>query len=258
VFSRELYFAPINPSPRRSAGRSLQGFAPDFFDLIIVDECHRGSAKEDFNWREILEYFQPAYQLGMTATPLRDENRDTYLYFGNPIYTYSSGRASTTASSRPTASSDCDAVGRSGLASSTEDLDRYGRRIPDEVYGTPDFERKSPCSNGLNDREAPHRFPEKDGRFAKTIVFCVDQEHASEMRAALNNLNADIVGQASSPAIPAASRRRTNTGRDDRSPAGGTPALHGYPITSAASPPTKATSAAATCSGFRTSRRARP
>ena len=54
-----------------------------------MDECHRGSAKEDSNWREILEYFQPAYQLGMTATPLRDENRDTYLYFGNPIYTYS-------------------------------------------------------------------------------------------------------------------------------------------------------------------------
>ena len=54
-----------------------------------MDECHRGSAREDSNWREILEYFKPAYQLGMTATPLRAENRDTYLYFGNPIYTYS-------------------------------------------------------------------------------------------------------------------------------------------------------------------------
>ena len=58
-------------------------------NLIIVDECHRESAKDDSNWREILEYFQPAYQLGMTATPLRTENRDTCLYFGNPIYTYS-------------------------------------------------------------------------------------------------------------------------------------------------------------------------
>ena len=64
-------------------------FPRDFFDLVIVDECHRGSSREESNWREILEWFQPAYQLGMTATPLRDENRDTYLYFGNPVYTYS-------------------------------------------------------------------------------------------------------------------------------------------------------------------------
>jgi type I restriction enzyme R subunit len=64
-------------------------FPPDFFDLIIVDECHRGSAREESNWREILEYFSPAVQLGMTATPLRDDNKDTYRYFGNPIYNYS-------------------------------------------------------------------------------------------------------------------------------------------------------------------------
>ena len=63
--------------------------APDFFDLIIVDECHRGSARDESNWREILDYFEPAFQLGMTATPLRQDNADTYRYFGNPIYTYS-------------------------------------------------------------------------------------------------------------------------------------------------------------------------
>src|SRR6266576_1059626 len=64
-------------------------FPRDFFDLIIVDECHRGSARDESNWREILEYFEPAFQLGMTATPLREENRDTYIYFGNPLCTYS-------------------------------------------------------------------------------------------------------------------------------------------------------------------------
>jgi type I restriction enzyme R subunit len=64
-------------------------YAPDFFDLIVVDECHRDSARDESNWREILEYFEPAFQLGMTATPLRDDNRDTYAYFGEPIYTYS-------------------------------------------------------------------------------------------------------------------------------------------------------------------------
>ncbi len=78
------------PSPRtRAAPASTASIAPDFFDLIIVDECHRGSARDESNWREILEYFEPAYQLGMTATPLREDNRDTYRYFGNPIYTYS-------------------------------------------------------------------------------------------------------------------------------------------------------------------------
>ena len=90
VFSRELYFATYQSIAKDERRPGLyKEFAPDFFDLIIVDECHRGSAKEDSSWREILEYFEPAYQLGMTATPLRDENRDTYLYFGNPLYTYS-------------------------------------------------------------------------------------------------------------------------------------------------------------------------
>jgi hypothetical protein len=91
VQSRELYFATYQSIAKDENRRPglYKEFAPDFFDLIIVDECHRGSAKEDSNWRDILEYFKPAYQLGMTATPLRDDNRDTYLYFGNPIYTYS-------------------------------------------------------------------------------------------------------------------------------------------------------------------------
>jgi mannose-6-phosphate isomerase-like protein (cupin superfamily) len=90
VHSRELYFATYQSIAKDERRPGLyKEFAPDFFDLIIVDECHRGSAKEDSNWREILEYFAPAYQIGMTATPLRQDNRDTYLYFGNPIYTYS-------------------------------------------------------------------------------------------------------------------------------------------------------------------------
>jgi hypothetical protein len=66
----------------------FRAFPPDFFDLVIVDECHRGSARDESSWRAILQYFEPAFQLGMTATPLRDDNRDTYLYFGNPIYEY--------------------------------------------------------------------------------------------------------------------------------------------------------------------------
>ena len=90
VKSREMYFALYQSLARDERRPGLyREYAPDFFDLVIVDECHRGSASDESNWREILEYFEPAYQLGMTATPLRQDNRDTYQYFGNPIYTYS-------------------------------------------------------------------------------------------------------------------------------------------------------------------------
>src|SRR5437870_10437743 len=156
-----------------------------------------GSAKEDSNWREILEYFEPAYQLGMTATPLRDENRDTYLYFGNPIYTYSLKQGIDDGFLAPyrvhRIVTQWDAA---GWRPSTEDLDRYGRRIPDEVYGTADFERKVALLK-RTETIAKHLtdFLKKTDRFAKTIVFCVDQEHASEMRTALNNLNSDLVRQ---------------------------------------------------------------
>jgi type I restriction enzyme R subunit len=87
---RELYFAIYQAIAKDERRPGLyKEYSKDFFDLIIVDECHRGSAKDQSNWREILRYFQPAFQLGMTATPLRQDNRDTYRYFGNPIYTYS-------------------------------------------------------------------------------------------------------------------------------------------------------------------------
>jgi type I restriction enzyme, R subunit len=88
--SREMYFATYQAIARDERRPGLyREYSREFFDLIIVDECHRGSARDESNWREILEYFEPAYQLGMTATPLRQDNRDTYRYFGNPLYTYS-------------------------------------------------------------------------------------------------------------------------------------------------------------------------
>jgi type I site-specific restriction endonuclease len=197
VFSREMYFATYQSIAQDERRPGLyKEFAPDFFDLIIVDECHRGSAKEDSNWREILEYFEPAYQLGMTATPLRQDNKDTYLYFGNPIYTYSLKQGIDDGFLAPyrvhRIITQWDAA---GWRPSQEDIDRYGRRIPDELYGTPDFERKVALLK-RTECVAKHLtdFLKKTDRFAKTIVFCVDQEHASEMRTALNNLNADLIG----------------------------------------------------------------
>ncbi len=198
VFSRELYFATYQSLAEDENRPGLyKQFAPDFFDLIIVDECHRGSANAEGSWREILEYFAPAYQVGMTATPLREENRDTYRYFGNPIYTYSLRQGIEDGFLAPyrvhRVVTQWDAA---GWRPSKDDLDRYGRAIPDEEYATPDFERRV-ALRARTQAVARHLtdFLKKTDRFAKTIIFCVDQEHASEMRTALNNLNADLVQQ---------------------------------------------------------------
>jgi len=195
VYSRELYFS-IYQSIAEDANRPglYKEFAPDFFDLVIVDECHRGSARAESNWREILEYFAPAYQLGLTATPLREENRDTYLYFGNPVYQYSLRQGIEDGFLAPyrvhRVITQWDAA---GWRPNKDDIDRYGREIPDEEYTTADFERRI-ALRARTHAVAKHLtgFLKKTNRFDKTIVFCVDQEHADEMRAALNNLNTDL------------------------------------------------------------------
>jgi type I restriction enzyme R subunit len=198
VKSREMYFALYQAlaEDERRAGL-FRSFPPNFFDLVIVDECHRGSSRDDSSWRAILDYFEPAYQLGMTATPLRDDNRDTYLYFGNPIYEYSLRQGIDDGFLAPyrvhRVITDWDAA---GWRPSQGELDRYGREIPDEEYVTEDFER-AVALRARTHAIARHltEFMRKSDRFAKTIVFCVDQEHASEMRIALSNLNSDLVAQ---------------------------------------------------------------
>lgn len=195
---REMYFAIYQAIAKDERRPGLyKEYARDFFDLVVVDECHRGSAKEESSWREILEYFDSAYQLGMTATPLREDNRDTYAYFGNPIYTYSLRQGIEDGFLAPyrvhRIVSTWDAA---GWRPSREDLDRYGRAIPDDEYHTRDFERVVSL-RARTQAIARHltEFLKKTGRYAKTIVFCVDQEHAAEMRQALTNFNADLVQQ---------------------------------------------------------------
>ena len=194
--SREIYFAIYQSIAQDARRPSLyKDFSPDFFDLIIVDECHRGSARDDSNWRDILEYFEPAYQIGMTATPLREDNRDTYHYFGDPIYTYSLKQGIDDGFLAPyrvhRVITDVDAA---GWRPSKGEVDRYGNEIPDGEYSTKDFGRLI-ALKARSEAIARHLtdFLKRTDRFAKTIVFCVDQEHADEMRRALNNLNADLV-----------------------------------------------------------------
>ncbi len=173
-------------------------YSQDFFDLIIVDECHRGSAKDESNWREILRYFEPAFQLGMTATPLAERQprhlsllrqSDLHLQFA-PGHRRRISRALSRAPHR-------DGVGRGRLASEPRRARPLRPRRSRTTNIRPkDFERAvalkartEAIARNLTD------FLKKTDRFAKTIVFCVDQEHADEMRRALNNLNADLVKQ---------------------------------------------------------------
>ena len=169
---REMYFAIYQAIAKDERRPGLyKEFLRGFFDLVIVDECHRGSARDDSNWREILMWFEPAYQLGMTATPLRDDNRDTYLYFGNPLYTYSLRQGIEDGFLAPyrvhRVISEWDAA---GWRPSKADLDRYGRAIPDEEYQTKDFER-SVALRARTEAIARHltEFLKKTDRFAKTI-----------------------------------------------------------------------------------------
>jgi type I restriction enzyme R subunit len=201
IKSREMYFAIYQAIAKDERRPGLyRDYAPDFFDLVIVDECHRGSARDESNWREILEYFEPAYQLGMTATPLRQDNRDTYLYFGNPLYTYSLKQGIEDGFLAPyrvhRILTNYDAA---GWRPNKGQKDAHGREIPDAEYQTKDFERTGGVSlQARTDAIARHisDFLRKTDRHAKTIIFCVDQEHADQMRRAIHNLNTDLAAEA--------------------------------------------------------------
>ena len=198
VKSREIYFSTYQSIAEDERRPGLyREYPPDFFDLVIVDEAHRGSARDESRWREILEYFAPAVQLGMTATPLRDVNRNTYEYFGAPLYTYSlrqgieDGFLAPYRVHRVITSYDA-----TGWRPSAGERDRYGREIPDQEYETADFERLV-ALKVRTQAIAAHltEYLRTTDRFAKTMVFCVDQEHADAMRAALTTLNADLMAQ---------------------------------------------------------------
>jgi type I restriction enzyme, R subunit len=194
---REIFFALYQAIAEGGGAGIFRDYPPDYFDLIIVDECHRGSARDESSWRGILEHFSPATQLGMTATPLRDENVDTYRYFGNPLYEYSlaqgieDGFLAPYRVRRVVLSPDAE-----GWRPSADQLDLFGREIPPDTYTTPQFERV--VSLLMRTREAARHLTEylkATDRFAKTIVFCVDSEHAEQMRLALHEANADLTRQ---------------------------------------------------------------
>nr|WP_192805033.1 DEAD/DEAH box helicase family protein [Noviherbaspirillum aerium] len=194
--SRDMYFGIYQALSTASADVFRQ-YRPDFFDLIIIDECHRGSSREESAWRAVLDYFEPAAQFGMTATPLREESRDSYEYFGNPVYTYSLRQGIDDGFLAPyRVHRVITTVDAAGWRPSKDELDRYGRAVPDEEYQTKDFERVVALRSRTR-AIARHLTDLLKGTdpFAKTLVFCVDQEHAAEMRQELINLNSDLAKQ---------------------------------------------------------------
>jgi len=194
--SRDMYFG-IYQALTTATADVFRQYRPDFFDLIIIDECHRGSSRDESAWRAVLDYFTPAVQFGMTATPLREESRDSYEYFGNPVYTYSLRQGIEDGFLAPyRVHRVITTVDAAGWRPSKNEIDRYGREVPDEEYQTKDFERVV-ALRARTKAMARHLTDLLKGtdRFAKTLVFCVDQEHAAEMRQELINLNSDLVAQ---------------------------------------------------------------
>lgn len=196
ITSREIYFSTYQSLAEDSSRLgAFRKFPRDFFDLIVIDECHRGSASDDSSWRAILDYFTYAVQFGLTATPLRDDNRDTYVYFRNPLYTYTLKQGIDDGFLAPyivhRVVADVDAMGWRPQAGQR---DANGLLIPDEEYRTPEFENvlsHLPRTKAVAQHLA--KFMQKNGRFDKTIVFCVDQSHADDFRREFSNLNADLM-----------------------------------------------------------------
>lgn len=172
-------------------------FKPDFFDLIIVDECHRGSARDDSNWRKILDYFDKASKIGMTATPKETKEISNIDYFGEPIYTYSLKDGIEDGFLAPYKviryAIDTDIY---GYRPAKGKKDKDGDLVEDREYGIKDFDRTLVIDERTKlVAQKITEYLKRTDRYAKTIVFCVDIDHAERMRQALVELNADLCAE---------------------------------------------------------------
>lgn len=176
---------------------------PDFFDMIIVDECHRGSASEDSNWHEILEYFSSATQLGLTATPKETEDVSNIGYFcaetdGKPLYTYSLKPGIEDGFLAPyrVISIELD-IDKNGYKHSIDEKDIYGQPLENRVYEQKEFDRTIAIDSRreIVAKRITEYMKENNWRYAKTIVFCENIEHVDAMVLKLKNLNSDLVAE---------------------------------------------------------------
>lgn len=196
--SYEIYLALYQGVSGIEDARNIyKQFSPDFFDLIIVDECHRGSASEDSSWRDILSYYSSATQIGMTATPMETKTISNMSYFNEPIYLYSlrqgieDGFLAPYKVVRITIDKDVE-----GYRPEKGKLDKFGFEVPDEVYEGQDFDRRIVIDERTNlVAKKVTEFLQQTNPYDKTIIFCIDIDHAERMRRALINHNAALVSQ---------------------------------------------------------------
>jgi len=169
-------------------------FTPDFFDLIIVDECHRGSAKEESRWRRILEYFSSATQIGMTATPKETKYISNLSYFGEPVYMYSLKEGIEDGFLAPFKVINIMTDIGEGWRPHKGQRDIYGNEIEDRIYTNSDYDYNIIIEDRIQQVAAEiTRYLKSTDRMAKTIVFCATEDAAERMRQALVNLNSDMV-----------------------------------------------------------------
>ncbi|MDX2367738.1 MAG: DEAD/DEAH box helicase family protein [Colwellia sp.] len=192
-----IYLALYQGLSDSKSDDAYKQFSPDFFDLIVIDECHRGSAKEDSKWREILNYFNNATHIGLTATPKETKEVSNQDYFGSPIYTYSLKQGIDDGFLAPykvvKVTLDIDAE---GWRPPKGFKDKNGELVEDRIYNRSDFDKNIIIDDRrkLVARKITE-FLKGNDRFAKSIVFCIDIEHAEGMRSALINENADLFSE---------------------------------------------------------------
>lgn len=198
ISAHEVNFALYHQMVGQNDEEHFRQIPAGYFDLIIVDECHRGSAKEDSNWRKVLEYFSGATQIGMTATPKESETVSNIDYFGEPIYTYSLKQGIDDGFLAPFKVINVTLNIGEGWRPEKGQRDIYGNEVEDRIYNNKDYD----YPNGiiLEDRinEVANEITEylkATGRMQRTIVFCATEDAAERMRIALNNLNADMVAE---------------------------------------------------------------
>lgn len=194
ITAYEVYFALYQQLIGQGGKKQYEElFKPEFFDMVIVDECHRGSAKDDSNWREILDYFSGAVQLGMTATPKETAYQSSISYFGEPLYTYSLKEGIEDGFLAPFKVVNITTNIGDEWRPTKGQVDINGNEILDRIYNNTDYD----YNIILQDRhrevaEQITKFLKHTDRMAKTIVFCADEQHAEYMRTALVNANADM------------------------------------------------------------------
>lgn len=194
IMSYEVNFALYHQMVGQNDEEHFSFFPSDFFDLIIVDECHRGSAKEDSRWRRVLEYFNTATQIGMTATPKESTTVSNIDYFGEPIYTYSLKQGIEDGFLAPFKVINITTNIGEGWRPHKGQLDIAGNEIEDRIYNNKDYDYNIIIEDRINQvADEITAYLKSTDRMQKTIVFCATEEHAELMRIALTNLNADMV-----------------------------------------------------------------